>query len=87
MQEQLLAPRVIHFGRHELMWECTEAANANALFWITLRTILKLDKMRHYRSMAHNAKENRRASLKLNIFSMLALLHTLNVIRKRRSNI
>jgi hypothetical protein len=32
LQERLLSPRVLHFGRHELMWECTETTACECSF-------------------------------------------------------
>lgn len=70
MQERLLAPRVIHFGRHELMWECTEAARCECSFLDHIgrdheidEDNSKLDKIRHYRSIAQDKEEKEETQL------------------------
>jgi hypothetical protein len=50
LQERLLSPRVLHFGRHKLMWRCMEATACECLFldYIELENI---NNIMHYRSL------------------------------------
>ena len=33
LQEQLLAPRVLHFGKRQIYWECYQSQNPRGLLW------------------------------------------------------
>ena len=57
LQERFLAPRVLHFGRHELMWECMEGAACECSFLDQVQDE-HLDKLLHHRNMALKLKED-----------------------------
>lgn len=49
LQERLLSPRVLHFGRHELMWECMEATACECSFLDHVEPE-NINKIMHHRS-------------------------------------
>jgi hypothetical protein len=50
LQERLLSPRVLHFGRHELMWECMQATACECSFLDHVEPE-NIDKIMHHRSL------------------------------------
>lgn len=57
LQERLLAPRVLHFCQHELMWECMEAAACECSFLDHVETE-HLDKLIHHQCLSQNANRD-----------------------------
>ena len=50
LQERLLSPRILHFGRHELIWECIERAACECSFLDHLEDKYH-DKLTHHENM------------------------------------
>jgi hypothetical protein len=50
LQERLLSPRVLHFGRHELVWECMEATACECSFLDHVKPE-NISKIMHHRSL------------------------------------
>jgi hypothetical protein len=53
LQERLLSPRVLHFARHELMWECMESAACECSFLDKVDRE-RLVKIAHHRAFTPN---------------------------------
>jgi hypothetical protein len=63
LQERLLSARVLHFGRHELLWECRDSVTCECGFLAGLNTN-SIDKIRHHRSLAAGALSRRQHTAK-----------------------
>jgi hypothetical protein len=76
LQERLLSPRVLHFGRHELFWECKASAACECSF-LDQAEPEYLDKVQHQERL--NSNRNNHAELVHAWHQIVELYTTLNM--------
>jgi hypothetical protein len=76
LQERLLSPRVLHFGRHELFWECKASAACECSFLDQVEPEY-LDKGQHHERL--NSNRNNHAELVHDWHQIVELYTTLNM--------